>query len=1315
MKGTQTAAISYTGLEPITDNLAAADRVFTFNGGAETITLTTGMTLNNRIDSTLGEFVEFNNPSESLTINAGTGNDIITIAPVHAGFNAALTVNGGDGNDSINLNGDLSLGSGTVIGNLSFTAESIDLGADVSTDGGNDSGTALFNGAVVLSADVVIDTDGGGIDGTVQFNGTINGANALTINAGTAATTLTGAVGGMIALSSLTTDTGGTTNINGGAVTTSAAQTYNNGVLLGQNTTLSATMVSFGSTLNSEAGETNSLAITGTADFNGIVGGVDRLSSVAVSLTTSLDGGVVNTTGNQTYTGNATLGADTVLTSGGLVNFQGMLDGARSLAINGNADFDGAVGGTALTSLSVSGTTSMNATTVMTSGAQNYIGAVTLLSGTTINGVGITFGNTLNGARTLVINDSGATVFEGAIGGITPLTSLTTDTGGTTAINGGSVATTGSHTYSDAVTLGQHTALSGTTLTFVSLNSAPSETNSLAITGDAVFNAAVGGVDRLSSLSVSGTTALDGGAVSTTGNQTYSSDTTLGADATLTVGGNLSLAAVNDDGTAGDANLTLAVTGTTTLNAALGGGAALTSLNLDTAGPLAVGVNITTTNLLDITVNDTAATGDNLTIVSGTILQSTGGNIALAAGDNFTLQSGATLNANGTASITVDAGTSDVGTGATVTIDGTITAMGTGTTITGGADVDTFDINPQATGSPITVNGGNPTTSPGDALILDVAAVTGTNLMVTAARAGTFSFTSAHASVSFSNIESLSAVGGTFAVSPIDTGTGDDTIVLSRSGGDLVVTVGGSQYFRAAVASIAGGLVINGNDGNDSLTVDYSGGNPIPVGGLTFNGGMQTVSDSLRVSGGSFTNIIKTFTNANDGTINLDGDVITYTGLEPVLLNVGSVNNIIFNLPGGATDDNAILEDDTPTLVADTSRLRSQAGTPTFETTTFTNPSNSLTINMGASSGNFTISPLDSGFAAKSPSVTIHGEGANDTLNLTARTGTGLYTFDGGAGTDTLAGPNAVQVWNVTGADAGHINGTNVIVFDAVENLTGGTSNDTFVIGTGGSVSGTISGTAGNDTLRQTDGTNTWNITAADEGNVTDVSAFAGINNLTGGSGDDTFMIGTTGTLTGNLNGGAGNDTVVADNNGNAFMITGTNSGTLGDLAGGFTNIENLTGGSGVDTFTFTTAGSLSGAIAGGGSNDELIGDADGNVFVVNAVDAGVLIGKLSGFTSIENLTGQGADDTFTINANLMGNITGAGGVDTITVAANVTVTGSINADAGNDVITLGANSIVTGTVNGGANSDTLLLETVGADVTLTSTGFSATVTGTAA
>ncbi|MSR57620.1 MAG: matrixin family metalloprotease [Planctomycetaceae bacterium] len=98
------APISYRGLEPIdTTATTIDDLVFTYGGGAETIALTDagGNTLT--IDSSLGESVTFANPGSSLTINAGSGDDIVNVTSVNAAFEAALTVNGGADNDTVNL------------------------------------------------------------------------------------------------------------------------------------------------------------------------------------------------------------------------------------------------------------------------------------------------------------------------------------------------------------------------------------------------------------------------------------------------------------------------------------------------------------------------------------------------------------------------------------------------------------------------------------------------------------------------------------------------------------------------------------------------------------------------------------------------------------------------------------------------------------------------------------------------------------------------------------------------------------------------------------------------------------------------------------------------------------------------------------------------------------------------------------------------------------------------------------------------------------------------------------------------------------
>ena len=75
--------ISYTGLEPISDLITVADRTFTFNNDANTITISDpdlgsddGIS---RISSNASETVDFVNPTASLTVNAAGGFDTITI------------------------------------------------------------------------------------------------------------------------------------------------------------------------------------------------------------------------------------------------------------------------------------------------------------------------------------------------------------------------------------------------------------------------------------------------------------------------------------------------------------------------------------------------------------------------------------------------------------------------------------------------------------------------------------------------------------------------------------------------------------------------------------------------------------------------------------------------------------------------------------------------------------------------------------------------------------------------------------------------------------------------------------------------------------------------------------------------------------------------------------------------------------------------------------------------------------------------------------------------------------------------------------
>lgn len=134
-----------------------------------------------------------------------------------------------------------------------------------------------------------------------------------------------------------------------------------------------------------------------------------------------------------------------------------------------------------------------------------------------------------------------------------------------------------------------------------------------------------------------------------------------------------------------------------------------------------------------------------------------------------------------------------------------------------------------------------------------------------------------------------------------------DAFEIILNGANLEVRVNNSLVFNEPVSGITS-LTINGSGDDDTLTVDHGGGEiDLPI---TFAG--STGSDTLAVNGGDFTTITNNFTNTTDGNINFagGGSTITYTGLEPVLLNVGTVADIIFNLPAGANPD-VLIGDDT--------------------------------------------------------------------------------------------------------------------------------------------------------------------------------------------------------------------------------------------------------------------------------------------------------------------------------------------------------------------------------------------------------------------
>src|SRR5205085_1192753 len=121
-----------------------------------------------------------------------------------------------------------------------------------------------------------------------------------------------------------------------------------------------------------------------------------------------------------------------------------------------------------------------------------------------------------------------------------------------------------------------------------------------------------------------------------------------------------------------------------------------------------------------------------------------------------------------------------------------------------------------------------------------------------------------------------------------------------------------------------------------------------------------------------------------------------------------------------------------------------------------------------------------------------------------------IKNFVGGGGSDTITGRDLVTTFDVTGTNSGSITDTSgAFMFSSFENLTGGSDDDTFHLATGGSLTGSIDGGDGSNTLsyfgRPSSLTavtvNLQTSTATDIGGT-----FAGIGDFVGGSGSDTIV-----------------------------------------------------------------------------------------------------------------------------------------------------------------------------------------------------------------
>lgn len=231
---------------------------------------------------------------------------------------------------------------------------------------------------------------------------------------------------------------------------------------------------------------TTGLSVTAATQVN--LNGLSGANSVRLLSATSGTGTILNDTvnstgsGGQVYNGPVLLNSNITLTTAGNgpVIFNGTVNdrttaNTNSLTLNtsGRTEFNSTVGGVrSLASLATTSSLTNLAANITTGGTGGIVfnNNVVLTCNSVLtagNLQPITFGGTLEddvnaAVRTLSVNTTGTTTFTGAVGGTRALDSLTTDSNGTTQINGGQVRTVNAQTYNDAVSVGG----GGTTVAF---------------------------------------------------------------------------------------------------------------------------------------------------------------------------------------------------------------------------------------------------------------------------------------------------------------------------------------------------------------------------------------------------------------------------------------------------------------------------------------------------------------------------------------------------------------------------------------------------------------------------------------------------------------------------------------------------------------------------------------------------------------------------------------------------------------------------------------------------------------------------------
>ncbi len=505
-----------------------------------------------------------------------------------------------------------------------------------------------------------------------------------------------------------------------------------------------------------------------------------------------------------------------------------------------------------------------------------------------------------------------------------------------------------------------------------------------------------------------------------------------------------------------------------------------------------------------------------------------------------------------------------------------------------------------------------------------------------------------------------------------------NSLAASISSGEFVTSIAANPSSEFGnLAMVVTPIVITGTSGNDSFTVVQNNANSWTIrrGVTTVYNGSISASTEILIQGGDGTDTLiingssaaDTFTIGSQ-SITLNSVVIRHSSIETRTANgVGQsdtfyINSSIQTVNGGDGADRFIMADSELTV----SLVEGGIG---YDTLDYSDRSTPLT----------------------------HTVGSNASTNVTRFNA--IESIVATSGTDELIGQNLTTYWAITGENSVQITNIDFVGF---ENLTGGTGSDFFQLwNTNSKITGKILGGEGNDRLTAFNRENTWNLSAARGGSITDqITAFENIEILVGGTQADSFLVGPLAQFS-SVDAGAGSDTVdfstfnavvnlsmatqsisavgritsveriigssrqdaiTGANSPNTWEITGASTGSINGL--NFESFEILRGGSNADQFNFGPSGSILQIAAGGGADTLRAADKN-NSWRITGSARGTL-NTTTNFTDVEHLVGGSLDDSveMTTAGRVTGSLTGGAGTNSLSYR-NYTTPVSVNATVG--------------------------------------------------